>query len=299
MKNLKISIIIAIICVTAAITAMYFLGDKSASSNKNVFGNLPKDFGKISISSAQSDFDIMLNDGYWKIPQENNYYANSIVLRYLFESFAKAKLTQKVDINPEEKDLINIKVYSKDNTLLSDVDIFGEQQNKYARVDGKIYLVSNLFNLPSDSVSWMEQPVVEIAEEFIQAIESNDFKSYRNDYFAPFEGDVSFISNQDLFKAVNFLFFTKVVKKDDFNYADVTKNHIRIINFDGLITDLAVYTNGTDYWLEKKISPAVVTKKGINEHIKSREFLYNDWVFQIPPIRGKQLIEYTNYEKRK
>lgn len=297
MKNVKLSIIIALVCVLSAISVIALWGGKPVATQTPVFGRLPKDFKQISITTSQEQFDLVLTDGYWLIPQKNNYYANSLVLMHLFNSFKKATLTQAVEIDTTGLSETNLKIFGPNQNLLADVDILGSGKTQYVRTQNKVYLVADLFDLPQDIISWLEQPLVDISENEVKTVSTNGLQSSRADTFQPFVGKISWMSNQRLFKVINFMFFEDVMRQDNFDttiYKDI--KDIKITDFDGLITELRIYSNGGDYWVEKRLSPDKITRQGVNEFISKREFLYNGWVFKIPAFYGDDLALYATID---
>ena len=94
-----------------------------------------------------------------------------------------------------------------------------------------------------------------------------------------------------VFDALTNLWYEQVLSVQNFDEKKYTYHqYLQTETFDGLITELDVYTDYNEYWVKVKISPARLSRVEVGEYVKNNTFLYQDWWFKLPADIGRTLF---------
>ena len=176
-KNLLIVTILFLICTILAGLSFYlFTPQQPNKVEQLVFANTSEKgahFDKFVITTPSSTTTIFLKDGFWRVKEGQNYYANMTLTSNLFIAMNKARYYNeidtaqhqigdfllkkpKLDVSTEQKGIL-IETYMQDKKL--DEIIFGgvtpDKQYVFARnpQEQQVWLAANDFKIPHQTYS--------------------------------------------------------------------------------------------------------------------------------------------------
>ncbi len=278
---------------------------------------------KIILTTSQSQTTLHLSDGFWRVVEGNNYYANMSLTNSLFMAMNKSRYFISIDTQGRDvgdyflhspqtgtsKSGVLIQTFAN-NKMLNEIILGGTTPDNiysYIRIpnQNEIWMINNDFTIPQKTYSWFQQPLLNYASNQIrmyrteigqQAIEykrrrpSDDF-SDKNNRIEPLN---------ILSEAFGYMTFSDVIPLQKFDKNKYSHHRqLEITLFNGLVTTMDIYTDKAekDYWCSIKISANRLPTSGVNDYIKNNEFLYNGWMFQLAPEIGN--ILYKTLETKK
>ena len=327
-KSLIAASSLLIICLIFAIVSILSLGytNRNNLSGQLVFANTTTQgahLDKVVITTSQSITTIKLQDGFWRITEGNDYYAGMALTNALFTAMNKSRYFIPMDTRgrelgdyflniPKENDPQSgslIQTFAQDK-LLDEIIIGGTTPDDiYSFVrnpnNNEVWMINNDFSIPQKTYSWFQQPLLNYAPNQIRMYQTQidnqpiEYKRLRAaDNFIGLSGkDESLHLLSDAF---NYMTFTNVIKKQDFDQTQYpNQRNLQITLFNGLVTSMNIYTDKEtkNFWTEIKISTTRLPTIGVNDYIKNNEFLYDGWIFQLSPEIGN--ILYKTFEIKK
>ena len=274
--------------------------------------NHTENINKISFQTSKSHFDLIMKDNYWRISQEDDYYAGTTMVNNLLSQlkntvyYAKQKATpellQKYGLHQDSKgdNIAQIKLYSK-GQLLESINLGHTTNNglytyAYRPESDEIWLITGVFTLPQESYSWLQQPLFSYAPEQIKSIvmKKNDqkFIAARLNPKQPFVNQDFKEARVDLLlEDFRYFIFQKVKNKQHFDFSKFPqKKEIKIITFSGLVNEITLYSNQKEYWISSKLSSLNLSNPNIDEYIENNKILFENWIFELPELSGKILF---------
>ena len=302
--------------------------EQSNLSGKLLFeqtANKGADFDRTIISTANTTVTIELKDGFWRINEAHNYYANFALANALFMNMNQSRYFIEVETNnkslgefkllmPGEGDTSTtgtlIQTFAKDKVL--DEILIGKNttDNLYTYVrkknDNHVWLVNNDFTLPQKLYSWFQQPLLNYAPEQIRSIstefDGQDMKYTRttpNNLYTDKNGNKEALTlYTDVF---SFLTFQKVIPESEFKKEDFPlQRDIKVTLFNGLVTNINLFSNHEqkNFWARIKISSNRLPTYVVNDYIKNNSFYYEGWVFNLLPETGYILFNTLSQKKQ-
>lgn len=313
-KTFLISIILLFVSVAFAIWGIVFtnLNEQNNLSGKLVFEQTAtqgSDFDKVVIKNANNTATIHLRQGLWHISEANDYYANFALTNALFMNMNQSRYFIEVDTQNKPLEDFKLAAPSAENgansgTLIQtyagnqllDEAIIGKNtdDNLYTYIrrnnDNHVWLINNDYTLPRQLYSWFQQPLLNYASEQIKSITAPNISFSRLTPKEPFSGLTGNKESLTLFTDVfSYLTFQEVIPDNAFDFAAFPlKKDIQITLFNGLVTDITIYTNAeqTDFWVKIKISANRLPTLVVNDYIKNNSFYYDGWLFKLAPETG-------------
>ena len=326
-KNLIAAFILLIICTIFAVITILTIGytNRNDLSGQLVFANTANQgahLDKVIITTSQSTTTIKLQDGFWRIAEGNDYYANMALTNALFTAMNNSRYFIPMDTQgrelgeyflnmPKENDNTSgtlIQTFAG-NTLLDEIIIGGTtKDNMYSFVrqqsSNEVWMINNDFTIPQKTYSWFQQPLLNYAPKQIRMyrtqIDDKQIEYKRQRATDEFSGSTG--KNEPLHilsDAFNYMTFNNVVKNTDFDKTLYPhQRNLQITLFNGLVTSMDIYADEElkNFWTEIKISPTRLPTMGVNDYIKNNAFLYDGWIFRLSPEIGN--ILYKTFETK-
>lgn len=271
---------------------------------------------KILITDSASEKTLLLDGKYWRIPQADNYYAGLVISNALLYSINSAKTETVIhNITPDMQleqprpgvdtpggNGTEIKTYDRQGRLIDDV-IIGSSKNglQYARRAGSDYamMVSGGFDLPRKTHDWLQQPLLQIAQNDIETIILQS-ETGQQMAFKPQEGD-SFYNvrreKTDLSPLLNPFADLKLIEVADYEVSEFKNADpdrvVALFMFSGLIYGIELYQKDDEFWIRINLSSNTLPTKLASDYIKDSSFLYQGWIFKIRPEIGARLLNYN------
>lgn len=317
-KSIIISLVLMFASMILAFCGIWLtnMEEQSNLSGKLIFeqtSNQGADFDRTIITNADTTITIELKDGFWKIPEAHDYYANFALANALFMNMNQSRYF--IEIDTKDKTLAEFKLLmpgkgdaSSSGTLIQtfangkvlDEVLIGKntEDNLYTYVrkkdDNHVWLVNNDFTLPQKLYSWFQQPLLNYAPEQIKTI-SSDFNGQEIEYTRttnrePYTNQKGEKESLTLFADVfSFLTFQEVVPEENFNPEEYPLHRdFEITLFNGLVTQIRLYSTQEQktFWAQIKISANRLPTRGVNDYIKNNSFYYDGWLFKLAPETG-------------
>ena len=317
-KSLIISLVLMFVSLIFAICGIWLtnMEEQSNLSGKLLFeqtADQGADFNRAIISNADTKVSLELKDGFWRISEANEYYANFALANALFMNMNQSRYF--IEVEADKKALSEFKLllpgegeaaatgtliqtFAKDKVL--DEILIGKNtaDNLYTYVrkknDNHVWLVNNDFTLPQKLYSWFQQPLLNYAPEQIRTISAQiDDKDIEYSRITPREPFTNAKGEQEtltLFTDVfSFLTFQEVIPENEFKEADFPlRTDLEITLFNGLVTNISLFSNSEQktFWAQIKISTNRLPTLGVNDYIKNNSFYYDGWLFKLAPETG-------------
>lgn len=301
------------------VSALFAVGVIYATSNQNsrqYIGNLVfaksssqiANIGEIILKPPSDTITLSVEDNLWRVKEANNYYANYTFIKELFDEISNSSFYRKQNPLSEAKltkyDLdakgFQINVFDKNGQLLNSVLIGKKTANglyHFAKIkdNSDVFLITGKYSLPQKTFSWLEQPLLAIADNSVLAITLDNQGFERSDITTPFHisGTNTDANIKGLLRQFEYLPAISAISAHNFNALGYQEQkNITITTFDGLIITIKLYGNGQEYWINISLSSTTLPTTKISDYIKDNAFLYDNWYFEISPQVGKLLFNY-------
>ncbi len=291
-KSTIVSLSIIAISLLIWATSAFFHNAKYFQKNIGdlVFRNTvesTQNLQEIIITQNEKTATLVLEDSLWRVKEHNSYYANYNLLIGLFNSFNTLYLSgQPTTIQDDTS--FNIKTFDKSGDILDDIS-FDDKNVIYD--DKNIFSYTGNINIPEETFSWLQQPLLNLEERHVESINCQDKTTSRMSYTDKL---INNSGNKDkLFSTIIFLSFSDVLPKEDFDFQTAKlENTIKLTTFEGLVITLNIFSHENEYFVEQKLSTTKLPTKAINDYIEENNFLYEGWIFKISKPAGEVLSEY-------
>lgn len=317
---LRNALIFLTICIVVTATAFYIINKSQprSLSGTPVFATTVNNglkLDKVILTTPKSTTILEIKNNFWLVTSGSDYYGNLVLINQFLTNINKSTFysslpateenLNRFGLNPQAlrentKNVGTIQTYAA-GKLMNEIRIGYRSDNglqTYAYIPGSenIWLITGTFTLPRYQYSWFQQPVLNYPASGIKAILSlqNDEKTMvlRLDNRSPFinqkkeKRDLEMLTEE-----FNYMIFTDVKKISDFQ-PELYPEHrtYKITMFSGLVTTLDLYSDGKQYWAQIKLSASSLTTGNIDAYIDSNKFLYDGWIFELPPLTGKILF---------
>lgn len=313
-KFLKSGLILLLASAAFAIIVIFGFTNQT---NRKFVGNLVfekssaafSDIGEIIIRTAADTVTLSVEDNLWRIKEADNYYANYGFIKELFDEINNSSFYRKQSNITENKlskyDLnengLSIRIFDKSGQLLNTIIVGKKTGNglyRFAKLPDSpdVYLITGKYSFPQKLFSWIEQPLLEIAENEVAAISINNDTFERSETITPFKqsGTEKTVRVDGLLKWFNYLPALNVASVQNFDTQSYPEQKtLKITSFAGLVVNLNLYGNGKDYWINISLSSTTLPTTKISDYIKNNSFLYDGWYFKINPVVGKSIFNYS------
>lgn len=270
-----------------------------------IFSDLNGDIAavqKITVEHNGRVVTIYNKQDLWRVADADNYYADFNRIHNVLNNIMTAKIGNEASIeNPQNLQWYKLSLFDKQNKILGSARISGtlDTNIRYIELSSKIYFTSWNALLPEQVVSWTRQPLIAFEGTGISEFIVGDKGIYRNS-----EGDI-FYNTADkhryyhmdyirIFNTLHDLYYDKVLSSQEFDaekYADVRTQ--KLINFDGLITELQYVTDYNEYWVKVTLSTTSLPSNAVIDYIKENNIFYQNWWFRLPSDEGRSLFMFN------
>lgn len=301
-KNIKYAIVICLISLLFAITAILTTNYKypEQTQGRLLFARSYQEGSRVNhieISQGGHKTTLKNSDGYWRVSQMADYYANPQLTAQLLTNLNRAvylmqhaDTTQHLnDTGLEQNQVLSIRTFSGDQ-LIDDVNIGTRTANglNFVRIplNGEIWLADGNWHFPADPASWIIQPVLELPIDMVEKIKIHHQIFFRN---SPYQTFMDSNENKNYLENCleNFSWLpAESVSRENISSSPET---FEVTTFDGLIFLLNLYHQNDSYWLSVTLSTSPLPTSAVSAYISDNAFLYDGWYFKIPAAAGKAL----------
>lgn len=311
---LKSGLLVVVISTLLAVFSIIYtnINSNKRTGGELVFANAYKqisDIGNIVIKDNNKTITLIQEDNLWRVKEADYYYADYALVNELFSDFNTSKFYRKIDNTPEDiadikKDHSVITIFSKNNKVLDEIMIGAkEERNVYHMAltttgQENLYLITGKYFIPQYEYSWLQQPLLQLENKQIQSIATDAKKITRDNPQLPY---ITYLPNKTfktfdatlLERELNNLGFTKVLSAQNFDESiyPESKNY-KITTFDGLIVDLTILSDGSDYWVKINLLSTNLPTAETNDYIEDNGFLYDGWYFRLNPDTGRIMFNF-------
>ncbi len=304
-KHIKIAIILLCLIFPLLCFSLYQNGKNfyAMSRGNYFFQNTRNNTHLASIAlefNNGSQITLVLREGLWKVKEADDYFVSYSQISELMDFITssviyRADPIQKMDI-PE---FMNggIKIFCKDDhgELLDFAVVAPKSEANryhYALLNDLPYLyqIRGDFVPSNILMDWVKLPLLDIEENSIQRIDTNNFQVYRR-----FFGDELKLSETDepsyyisqLTDNFQKLYAEEIKHITNFNLNDVQKvKHYDIALLNGLTYEIDVYSDETNYWLNIRLNKALIADDFASKTLEESRILYEGWFFKIDSNKG-------------
>ncbi len=276
------------------------------------------DVKKIVITTPEYKTTLIQNDDFWRIEENNNYYANLILINEFLIFLNEAKVLNSFGSlsaqsddnrlqNPKDANIdreqagILIETFDHKNQKLNSI-ILGEKQGNYIKArqsdSNFIWLINRGFSFPSRNYSWLLEPLLDIDPGRVTKIQiesSQGNKSVQKAQNSPYFYDTKGapVEVLPLLSQFVYLIFTDVKNSASFDKTTAKEGNIFHITMDnGLIYNIKIIENNKKYYIALSLSTTTLPTVIASDYIKDNAFLYKNWYFEISPQKGRLLFNY-------
>lgn len=304
-NSLKKIWIITLISTIVAGVCLYYTNQSLHDSLKGnqVFADIAQNqtkIKKIVIKHPKESIILYNDDNLWQVENADNYYADFSLVQNLQESIASAKFGKEIMELPDSNfTWTELEVYGADKLIgkvqINNASAVGTHKLRIPE-QNKIYQSNWKMQLPTDIMSWLPQPLLKFNDVDVSRLEVNDkiiSRRYEGATFYDKQTNLPYRQYEFLqvFDLLTDLRFDKVSSSQEFdNTLYPVNNKIILHTFDGLITELNIFTNYSEYWLQISLSTTTLPSHKVNDYIEYNSFLYKDWWFRLPAHIGRSLF---------
>ena len=316
----KIFIIAAVAVVIALAVFTYFRFSSPEQVQGQLVFNRTFDNGakvnKILIDSVNGSIELNQKDGYWRIGNYDNYYADFTAVKQFMDMLNSSIYVMEVPPAQDQKDNVAlqdplkqkefagflVRTYAGDKEL--DAVIIGLRASEkgyfFARRQDsdKVWVISWNNEIPSVAQDWLPSSIMDIPTSAVQSLSIDNRSLTRQ---------VSMQGFTDRFGAVidiNWLLYNltsfaidDIMSQKEFakKYPDTDiKKIYDITTFYGLVFEIIFYDTGNDEaWVSIKLLADTLPKAAVYDYIKDNSFLYEDWYFSVSARQKDFLLNYN------
>lgn len=299
---------IALLACVLAVWACCLLYIENEQRLKSIHGNLLfssaekiENVKKIKIQSTGNQVTIYQDENMWKVVEADNYYADLNLVRLFLERISMARKGNEIPAE-EQKDSewITISLYDASNQKLDDVQLSNPYHtgahNTRSEDGKKIYATNWAVNIPDMKMSWTNHPLIRFDSIEIKSIENKGKKITRDYKGMPFfyAKDKSRYNSEKhtkVFDVLTGLWYDDVLSSQEFDEKKYPQQQqLKVTSFDGLETEITLYTDSKEYWAKINISTNKLPTQEVKNYVANNSFLYEDWWFKLTPEEGKALL---------
>ena len=296
--------------VSVAVLAGFLLYQTDVQRRKSIRGNAIfaaseqlSNIKKMELLLPKHQITLYQDENIWRVLEEDNYFADLKVLQNIQKEISLGKIGRTV--TPDNKQLVwsTVKLYDASEKVLDEVQIANATEigQHYIRYSDKspIYLSNWQINMPDELTAWTQQPLLDFDGRDINAFEKNGIGIFRDDKGETFFNEKNNRPYREFdymkaFEALTNVWYEQVVSVQNFQEEKYPYSQkLEFSTFDGLITELDIYTDYKEYWVKITQSQARLAKMGIAEYIKNNEAFYQDWWFKLPQNAGRTLYMFN------
>ena len=310
-KYLKQSFVLLLISVVFAATSVWYMSQqkKRTYGGESVFAKTIQNLnnlGRLTIKNHGKEVNLQLEDNLWRVMELGNYYADYNQINNLFKDFTEAKVyRRRAPSTPEDKkkfgleeNALRIITRDKQEQILNNVLIGNETSNglyHFAQISSEpnIFLISGRLSFPQQTYSWLKQPLLSFSPQEIRSLSIGKATATRKSPLLGFtlKNSTQIANINNYIGAFVYLPAYDVRRAADFDEKAWPKqNHLQLITFDGLVTNIKIYGNDKEYWMSLKISATRLPKTYVNDYIDNNAFLYEGWYFKLDKATGETLL---------
>ena len=299
---------IALLACVLTVWASCLLYIENEQRLKNIHGNLLfssaekiENVKKIKIKSARNQVTIYQDENMWKVLEADNYYADLNLVRMLLERISMARTGNEIPAETlKDSEWISISLYGASDQKLDEVQLsnpYRSGSHNTRSEDGKkIYATNWVVNIPDQKMSWTNHPLIRFDSIEIKSIENNGKKITRDYKGMPFSyAENKFQYNTQkhtkVFDVLTGLWYDDVLSSQEFDEKKYShQQQLKLTSFDGLETEITLYTDNKEYWAKINISTNKLPTQEVKNYVANNSFLYEDWWFKLTPEEGKALF---------
>jgi len=299
--------ILAICMVFTASFCLYFSELKLQDSIKGdlIFTKLNGNIAPVYKIKVEHDGRVITlhnEQNLWRVEEADNYYADFNRIHNILNNISTAKIGNEITFgNLKDLQWYTISLFDKQNKNLGTAVISESSDTniRYIKLPNKTCFTTWHALLPKQIVSWTRQPLISFDGTGIREFIANDKGIYRN-----YEGDVFYNKENHqrhhsvdyirVFNTLHDLYYDKVLSSQEFDENKYTNFRIhKLINFNGLITELQYATDYKEYWVKITLSSTSLPSNTVIDYIKDNNIFYQDWWFRLPTDEGRSLFMFN------
>lgn len=270
----------------------------------------PQDIARIIIHTPKDVITLEKDDNLWRVREADMYYANYQMVEKLLGFLLHSRIHRPVELDDAafaDNFVSNASEIVLENGQGKRIEsiVVGRRtyNNKFAYVrfsgNERIFLASAAIQLPEYEYAWLQQPLLTLSPTAVrdiiirrgetETVIGRDIPEYP---FWIMEGSrmVRRVDVEDLLSWFKSVGFTNVRSAQNFDEQEFEqKKELKIITFDGLIIDVVVFKNGSEYWLKQKLSATSLPTSEVNAYIKNNGALSDYWYFLLSSYAGSRL----------
>lgn len=320
-NSFLVKIIIAAIIAVVAVASFfaYFKWSAEPQYQGQLVFNHTYDSGdkvdKIIIDNANGSVELNKIDGYWRLGNFDNYFADFNTIKTFLDMLNSSIYVMAIPSAKGQKDNVAlqnplkqkefagtlVRTYAQ-GKLLNEIIIglrASENKNYFARNPNSddVWLISWDHDIPLVAQDWLPHPILDIpnaAIEILSIDRKNLTRQISSDKFRDrfnTEIDIDWL----LYNLTSFD-IDEVLSQKSFEtrYPDVdVKKIYDITTFYGLIFEVLFYDGGDDKaWVNIKLSADNLPKAAVHDYIKDNSFLFDGWYFSVSPRQKDFLLNY-------
>ena len=301
----KIWILAAVLMALAVLCLLWREGDlRESARGQFVFGQGGERLllltSEIEIKTPSSTVTLYKDDGYWRVLEADNYFANIKSMGLLQKEIKRAQRGAPITQENADESWTQLSLYDAQENLLERVQISNAQKNgthdiRYKDND-KTYLSSWKMRLPPSPNAWTYRPLLSFDGVSVNTMEKDGMLISRQQEGAAFYDTKTNLPYQhfEYLKVFSFLSdisYERVSSAQEFDterFCHVSK--FKVTTFDGLEISFNVYTDYQEYWLQIALDTTSLPRKEVDEYVSSHRFLYEGWWFKLPEEAGRTLF---------
>lgn len=307
-SHLKKIIVVSVVLLCTAITLLY---QENLQRYNSLQGNSLfklstgiEGINKVEIQFADNQITLYQDEDMWRVQEVDNYYADFKMIHRLLEEMQSSKKGNEVQLdNDDSQEWVTIKLFDKQDKLLESVMLNNPSQTEThhtkSQDNSKINRTTWGINIPNDAISWVHKPLINFDPNKVSSLIKNDFEIKRNDIGHIFIDSQNNLPYRDykylnIFDVLTELWSEKVLSSQEYNqelYPYIQK--LTVTTFAGLITEIKIYTDFKEYWVQIDIKTNKLPTQQIKDYVANNKYLYTDWWFKLPPDKGRELFLFS------
>lgn len=296
LKNKKIIISVLTVFVLSFSLFLFYKAKVSRGViGSYVFADTLSEIGSLSeitVQSADSEINLELVDGLWRVKEADGYYANYNLLKSFFSDIYNAKYNSKVTESGDDFfENYRIITFKDKNGKYIDSIMLGKKDAKHIYTFAKkedVFLIDGTYNLPMGLVSWIQNPVFSFEEENVMSMKLIDSEGKPS--------EIAFVETKINFRDYTFKpYFEAVLSEKNFTKSETQISgvkHFILTSYEGLIAEFKVFHKENDeYWASIKIDTTTMPTLRVSEYVDNNKLLYEGWYFKIPAEVGDVIFK--------
>ncbi len=271
---------------------------------------------RIVIDNINGTIELNQEDGYWKVGNYGNYYADFDAIKKFIDELNNSIYVMEVPPSQNQNDnvVLNNPLEQKDfsGTLIrtyvdskqQDGVIIGVRASDknyfFARLENKdnAWLINWNYDIPVVARDWLPHSIIEIPQASIQSVSIDNKELTRQVSSQGFTDRFGSLIDIDwLLQNLTSFEIDDIMYQDNFDKkypaVDIKKIY-DITTFYGLVFEMIFYDTGDNKaWVNIKLLADTLPKAAVYDYIKDNGFLYDGWYFSISPRQKDFLLNYN------